>query len=178
MLSPPENKDIKGEENEREMLKAKGDKERGKIEVCLLEEGKGKEEEQMMDVWEEDIKVGTGMRDFYIEANKRKKEEKKSEHVSNLLKDFPNLKVGGLLPDPVPEGGGVPIKETSEWTMVDFPRGRGPWKKVVRPEPTFNKPPPERNWAHHPCCGTICVVRSVPLRRPHSQERFGLAPQY
>ena len=62
--------------------------------------------------------MGTGVWDIYIETSKKEKEEKKSDHVSNLLKDFLNLKVGGLLPHPLPERGGVTIKETLEWTVV------------------------------------------------------------
>ena len=64
---------------------------------------------------------------------------------------------------------GVTVTETSEWTVVVFPRGQGHWRRVIHPGASFNKPPLEGDWAHHPCCGTICTMRSMPLRKPTGQ---------
>ena len=50
----------------------KKEEERVKIEVCLTEGGKGKG--AMVGLWEEDIKEGTGQRDFCIETGKGEKE--------------------------------------------------------------------------------------------------------
>ena len=66
--SPPDSKDMVVKERERAVLKLRDGEERVKMEVCLTEEGKGKEEEH---VWEEDIKVGTGAEDFWISTSKR-----------------------------------------------------------------------------------------------------------
>ena len=74
-----------------------------------------------MDVWEEDIKESTGARDFCIEIGKGKKERKRQENINDLLKDFQNLKVSGLLPDPIPGQEGITVKETTEWTVVVYP---------------------------------------------------------
>ena len=100
-----------------------------------------------------------------------------TEKARVLLKDFPNLRVGGLVPDPEPKREGETVYEMQEWTIIVFPCGQGCGKKVIRPDSTYNRPPKEGDWARHPCCGTICVVRSAPLQKPTNRERFGPAPQ-
>ena len=126
-------KDIKEKGERRDKPKRENEQERVKIEVCLSEEGKEKGEEQWIDVWEEDIKEGTGAWDFQVavDTRSRTKEETKSKEIKDLIKDFPNLKVRGLLPDPVTNKEWITIKETMEWTVVVFPRECSPWKKVV-----------------------------------------------
>ena len=82
----------------------------GKFEVSLVEEhGNKKGEEQELSVWHESIS-SQGERWFKVELElwKRKRElERLREYErQELLRDFPNLKLGGLLPDPVPKEGG------------------------------------------------------------------------
>ena len=92
-----------------------------------------------------------------------------------VLKDFPNLKVGGLLPDPETKREGETTFETQEWRVIIFPRGQGYGRKVIHPDPSYNNPP-KGDWAHHSCCGTVCTVRSAPLWNITDRERFGPAP--
>ena len=49
--------------------------------------------------------------------------ESTCEKTRRLLKDFLNLKVGGLLPNPELKGEGETMFETLEWTVVIFPQG-------------------------------------------------------
>ena len=86
-----------GEAKERKGL------ERVKTEVCLSEEGK-EEEEQWVEIWEEKINREGEAWDFQVKIGAEKviREKEKVKKVKDLIDDFPNLKVGGLLPDPVP----------------------------------------------------------------------------
>ena len=62
------------------------------------------------------------MQDFHgtTGIKKEEKEQTKAWEVKSLLEDIPNLKVGGLLPDPKPKRGGVVVRETTEWTVVVY----------------------------------------------------------
>ena len=136
---------------ERECCRAEVSKEKeiliektGRIEEMkgkLVEEGeKGKGEELRMSVWEEGISIQGERRlvsRFENEGGKRKEESDRQkieyEKTHRLLRDFPNLKVGGLLPDPEPKREGETVYETQEWTVIVFPWGQGQGKKVIRP---------------------------------------------
>ena len=149
-----------------------------KTEVCLVEEGKGKEgEELILPVWEEDKKEEEGVRVFRVPREEMKGGgESEYKKVRDLLKDFPNLKVGGLLPDPAVQKEGVVITETTEWTVVVFPRGQGHWRRAICPDASFNKPPLKGDWARHPCCGTICAVRSAPVEETNRHRTLWASP--
>nr|XP_020633580.1 tripartite motif-containing protein 10-like [Pogona vitticeps] len=155
--------------------------ERRAMEVCLSgDQGEEKGEERDLIVWEEVIKEGDGMREFSIQTEQQKgetrdcaiqteREEEAWAKVGNLLKYFPNLNTGGgLLPDPEPH--------KAEKTVVVYPCNQGGGRRAIRPSPSYNVPPLEGDWARHPCCGTVCTVRSIPLRRMTDRERFGPAP--
>ena len=111
--------------------------------VCLVKEREIKEgEELILPVLEED-KEQEEVRFFRVPRQiMRDKGEKEFKKVHNLLQDFPNLKVGGLLPDPTPKKDGVIVTETTEWTVVVFPRGQCHSRRLIRPDATFKKPPP------------------------------------
>ena len=94
-----------------------------------------------------------------------------------LLEDFPNLKAGGLLPDPGESKEKGALAKSLEWKVAVFPQGRGRSKKVIHLDSSFNHPPPEEDWARYPCCGTICAVLSAPMRKPTDRECFGPTPQ-
>ena len=79
------------------------------------------------------------------EIRDRKKEEYRYGKMRELLDDFPNLKVGGLLPDPNLKEKKVMVTETQEWTVVVFPRGQGHWRRVIRLDSTFNQSPLRQN---------------------------------
>ena len=66
--------------------------------------------------------------------------EQRYEQTRDLLKDFPNLKVGGLLPDPENSREGEMVYEMLEWTVIVFLRGQGQGKKVIHPGPVYNSP--------------------------------------
>uniref|UniRef100_A0ABM5FW80 CCHC-type domain-containing protein n=1 Tax=Pogona vitticeps TaxID=103695 RepID=A0ABM5FW80_9SAUR len=84
---------------------------------------------------------------------------------------------GGLLPEPPTTCGRGRTYEPLEWRVSVFPVGyHGGGRRVIRPGPEFQQKPPEGDWARHPCCGTICAVRSAPLRPLTDRERFGPAP--
>ena len=108
---------------ERESVEAVTKLEGVKVEFCLVEEGKGEGEEQWVEVQEEVIKETGGARDFQVKTGIKRdeKERAKACEVKSLLDDFPNLKVGGLLPDPKIRPEGVVIQETTEWTVVVYP---------------------------------------------------------
>ena len=98
------------------------------------------------------------------------------EKVHVLLKDFLNLKVGGLLPDREPKREGDTVYKMQEWTVIVFPCRQGQGKNMILLDSTYNRPPKEGDWMRHPCCGTTGAVRSAPLRNPTDWERFGPAP--
>ena len=100
--SPPIEKDTKEEKAKKEKLEAQERQEGVKTEVCLSEEGKGKDAEQWVEVWEKDLNTGGIARDFQVVTGvrRREKEEAKVKDVKSLIGNFPNLKVGGLLPEP------------------------------------------------------------------------------
>ena len=91
------------------------------------------------------------------------------ERTHDLLKDFSNLKVRGLLPDSETRGNGESIFEMQEWRVIVFPWGQGRGKKVIHLDPSYNSPPKEEDWAR-PCCGTICAMQSVPLQKIADHE--------
>ena len=72
--SPPENKDVVIKEKEKEVKEQGVKEERVKVEVCLIEEGKGKEEEQKIDVWEEEMKGVMGEQDFGISMREKERD--------------------------------------------------------------------------------------------------------
>ena len=141
-----------------------------------------------MIVWEEVIKEWSGAREFRIETDQTQKstrdcavqterEEETSDKVCDLVKDFPNLKTGeGLLPDPdlpkVERKGVRPL----EWMVVVYPHNQSGGRKVIHLSPSYNVLSLEVDWARHPCCGTMCTVRSTPLREMTDCEPFGPAP--
>ena len=97
----------------------------GKIEVCLVEKGKnGEGAEHELTVWEEGINE-EGVRWFssVVADYERKSTEAGRREIENirtqgLLRDFPNLKVGGLLPQPK-SGETKPTQfMTKEWTVI------------------------------------------------------------
>ena len=45
--------------------------------------------------------------------------------TQELLRDFPNLKLGGLLPNPVPQEGKELKYKTLEWSVVVSPKNKG-----------------------------------------------------
>ena len=63
--------------------------------------------------------------------------------MCELLEDFANLKVGGLLPDQKRTEVSDAIPDHLEWRVVVFPRGQSPSKKVIRPESIHTSPCPE-----------------------------------
>ena len=139
-------------------------------------------------MWEEVIKEWGDVLEFRVETDKIEKSTKDnavqiegsdegSSKVCDLLKDFPNLKTGGgLFPDPgLPRSEGKGVKPL-EWTVVVYPRNQGGGRKVIYPSPSYNNPSLEGYWARHPSCGTMCAVRSTPLRVITDCECFGPAP--
>ena len=47
---------------------------------------------------------------------------------------------------------------------------------LSHPSPSYNAPPLEGDWARRPNCGTVCAIRSTPLREMTDRKRFGPAP--
>uniref|UniRef100_A0ABM5GND3 CCHC-type domain-containing protein n=1 Tax=Pogona vitticeps TaxID=103695 RepID=A0ABM5GND3_9SAUR len=153
-------------------------------EVCLVEEG-GEEVDLIM--WEE-IKEGGGARDFRtwtdLNVDRPRHRGVQTEPIldpsqaSGATSGFPNLMTGGgLLPDPPflgAKGRGI---EPLEWKVSVFPLNYpGGGRRVIRPGPEYQKKPLEGDWARHPCCGTVCALRSAPLRQMTDREKFGPAP--
>ena len=97
----------------------------GKTEICLVE---GEWAEQEVSVGEEDkseegvVRFSTVVEEY--ERKKREERRKAFERVrtQGLLKDSPNLKVGGLLPNPEPEAERRRRVVTHEWTVIAAPR--------------------------------------------------------
>ena len=139
-----------------------------------------------MIVWEEDIKEGEGW-EFQATVKTRKKKDWSMrdwsvqmedvgvwEKVRSLEKEFPNLSTGGdLLPNPTFPVSGKKIYDTLEWTIVVFLQDPSYGRTVVHPGPFPTPPPHEGDWARHPCCGTVCAVRSAPLRKMPDHRRPG-----
>ena len=97
----------------------------GKTEVCLVE---GEWAKQEVSVWEEDINE-EGVRWFssVVEEYEKKKQEERIRvfervRTQSLMKDFLNLKVGGLLPDPEIAKEKASWYMTKEWTVIVAPR--------------------------------------------------------
>ena len=98
--------------------------------------------------------------------------------TQELLRDFPNLKVGELLPDPDPKGRSLAQFLTQEWTVIMAPHElelqRGGRREREREG--------ERDIAHYHFYdkpdeqGMISALRSTPSRRPMYQEWHGRAP--
>uniref|UniRef100_A0ABM5GJW1 CCHC-type domain-containing protein n=1 Tax=Pogona vitticeps TaxID=103695 RepID=A0ABM5GJW1_9SAUR len=154
------------------------------VEVCLVEEGG---EELDLIIWEE-IKEGGSARDFrtWTDLNPDRPRHRgvQTEPIlgisqgTDVTPGFPNLMTGGgLLPDPLTTGAKGRGIEPLEWKVSVFPLnypGGGRW--VIRPGPEFQKKPLEGDWARHPCCSTVCAVRSAPIRQMTDREKFGPAP--
>ena len=51
--------------------------------------------------------------------------------MQELLRDFPHLRVGGLLPDPVPQEKEELCIQPLEWSAVVFPKYQGHGRKVI-----------------------------------------------
>ena len=153
-------------------------------EVCLVDEG-GAEMDLIM--WEE-VKEGGNAREFSwlgegelgrcINRGVQTDWLRDARSQADVAQGFPNLlKEGGLLPEPSLTSGRGRTYEPLEWRVSVFPVGyHGGGRRVIRPGPEFQQKPPEGDWARHPCCGTICAVRSAPLRPLTDRERFGPAP--
>ena len=59
-----------------------------------------------------------------------------------------------------------------EWTVLVYPKGRDPERLVHPVDPAMEKEAArEGEWAHHPCCGTLCAVCNVFLRPPTEEEK-------
>ena len=111
-----------GDEKGKELTGGEG---QGKLEVCLAE---GEWEEQEVKVGEEykDEEGVVWCSSVVREYERKKREERRRpfEKVRDqgLLKDFPNLKVGGLLPNP-PIPPDIPKSVAArEWNMIVTPR--------------------------------------------------------
>ena len=97
MPSPPGKTNTKREVEKKDEVGEGSKLERVKTEVCLLEEGKNKGEEQWIDVWEEGIKEGASVRDFQVETGIRRdsKEEFKAKEIKSLLETFQTSRLVG-----------------------------------------------------------------------------------
>uniref|UniRef100_A0ABM5F0W0 Cytohesin-interacting protein isoform X3 n=1 Tax=Pogona vitticeps TaxID=103695 RepID=A0ABM5F0W0_9SAUR len=154
-------------------------------EVCLVDEG-GAEMDLIM--WEEVKGEGDFAREFSWLGEGELGRCTTRGVQTDWLKDAKSLADGSPGAQSLPEGGGLlpepPITcgrgrtyEPLEWRVSVFPVGyHGGGRRVIRPGPEFQQKPLEGDWARHPCCGTICAVRSAPLRTPTDRERFGPAP--
>ncbi|XP_078250293.1 RIB43A-like with coiled-coils protein 2 isoform X3 [Pogona vitticeps] len=152
----------------------------GKWEICLAE---GEWEEQEGSVWQEDkSEEGVVWFDTVVERyERRKKEERRRafEKVRDqgLLKDFPNLRIGGLLPNPAAGEGELKRMVAQEWSVIvtlQEAELRREWEKSAA---SFPEGPDERGWVRHSCCGTICAMRSAPPPRSEVKERRGMFRQ-
>ena len=152
-------------------------------EVCLVEEGG---EEQDLIMWEE-IKEERGAREFRtwtdLSTDRPRHRGVQTEPILNqnqkpeATPGFPNLMTGGgLLPDPSLAGIRSRGIEPLEWKVLVFPLNYpGGRRRVIRPGPEYQKRPLEGDWARHPCCGTVCALRSASLRQMTDREKFGPA---
>nr|XP_020659657.1 RIB43A-like with coiled-coils protein 2 isoform X1 [Pogona vitticeps] len=152
----------------------------GKWEICLAE---GEWEEQEGSVWQEDkSEEGVVWFDTVVERyERRKKEERRRafEKVRDqgLLKDFPHLRIGGLLPNPAAGEGELKRMVAQEWSVIvtlQEAELRREWEKSAA---SFPEGPDERGWVRHSCCGTICAMRSAPPPRSEVKERRGMFRQ-
>ena len=74
------------------------------------------------------------------------------EEMCELLKDFPNLCIGGgLLPDPEGIGGKKEELQPLEWTGVVYPCNQHGRRRVIRPNPSLLQHQCEGDWVRHPC---------------------------
>ena len=79
-----------------------------------------------------------------------------------MVRDFPNLKVGGLLPNP-PDPKGIPQRITvREWDVIVAPREIELKRARESAAASLPEGPDEGGWIRHRCCGTICAVKSLP----------------
>ena len=160
------------------------DEDRGCVEGVLVKiEREEKVERQATEVCLADDYMGGGLK-----CGGKREEEKKDRAVqkewssepgdlAGLLKDFLNLRAGrGLLPDPVGEDAAKGELEPLEWTVVVYPHNQCGGRRVIRSSPSLLQQPHEGDWERHPCCGTICAVRTTPLRPMTDYEWFGPAP--
>ena len=152
-------------------------------EVCLADE-EGVEFDLIM--WE-DIKEGEKAREFswlgegalggYVTRGVQTEPMLGAEGFGDFARDFPSLGQGqGTQPEPLPPGCSGRVYDPLEWIVSVYPRNFLGGRKVIRPGPEFQQKPLEGDWARHPCCGTVCAVRSAPLRPMTDRERFGPAP--
>ena len=63
--------------------------------------------------------------------------------TQELLRDFPHLSIGGLLPDPISKEREEVNIEPLEWSVVVFPKKQGRRWRMIRPDASFNTPPLE-----------------------------------
>ena len=81
-----------------------------------------------MTVWDDDInKEGVCWFSSVLADYERKRAETQRKEIERirtqgLVRDFPNLKVGGLLPEPTPWGTRPTQYMMKEWTVIVAPR--------------------------------------------------------
>ena len=139
------------------------------VEVFLAE-GKQKQIREELDLWRwDDIKEEEEGRQMKQEDRSVQNEEtgEERDRTAKLRRDFSNLMTGGgLLPNP-PD---PPKKDKDEqkggwnWGAVSPTPASGMREIPFGSSPYF----PRLEGAHvkHPCCGTVCVVLSVPAQNP------------
>ena len=148
----------------------------GKLEVCLAE---GEWEESKVTVGEE-YKDEEGVVWFssVVKAYEEKKKEERHKafgkvRFQGLVREFPNLKVGGLLPNP-PDPRERPQRITvREWDVIVAPRETELLRAKDNILTSIPEGQDERGWIHHQCCGTICAVRSLPNPQLAPKEPYG-----
>ena len=147
-----------------------------KVEVCLAE-GEWEEPEVTVGGKEKEREDVVWFSAVVEEYERKKKDEKRQAfekvRTQGLLRDFPNLRVGGLLPDPAPHQYSPAPIPTHEWKVTV-----APWKGEERQEQggrreEFEEGPDERGLIRHKCCGTICAKRSPPPPHWGYKKPFG-----
>ena len=113
-----------------------------------------------------------------MEDYERKRQEERKKvferiHTQNLIRDFPNLKAGGLLLDPEVEKERPSGYVTKERTVIVAPREIELQHEWESSQQRFPEGPDERGWVRHTCCGTICAIRRIPPQKPEPKEWCG-----
>ena len=153
-----ESKEEKGKETEETEGEVK-------IEVCLADEE-----------WEEsEVTVGGGYKNeegvvwfsSVVESYERKKREERRRafervRTQGLLRDFPHLKEGGLLPNPPSVTESTLRKLIREWNVIVAHRELELQREREWLTAEEHEGPDERGWYRHKCCGTICAMKSLP----------------
>ncbi|XP_078243318.1 uncharacterized protein LOC140703916 [Pogona vitticeps] len=173
---------LNSSESNKEERKGLTDKEgEVKVEGCLAE-----------GEWEEsEVTVGGGYKDeegvvwfsAVVEEYERKRREEKRQafekvrtqevRTQGLIRDFPNLRVGGLLPNPSTQRNPSVNVPAKEWKVIV-----APWEEELQRERNwrreeFDEGPDERGWIRHKCCGTICAKKSPPPPQWGYKKPFG-----